>query len=78
MSANPGPDRTARSSATVLYLLAVTAIWLYTASGEPSERSSVATGEPFRRRAASSPTARAKRGWWVTWAPARQSAIASR
>ena len=77
ISAKPGPPATASSSVVVLNFVAPIAIWRYTASGEPSERKSSATGEPLRRLAASSPTARANWGCFATRAPAAHSAIAS-
>ena len=61
----------------MLNLAAPLAIAPYTASGEPSERSIDATCELPIRSAASTPTARANWGWWVTRAPACQRATAS-
>ena len=48
-SAYPGPQATQCRMVAVLNLVAVVAMRPSTASGEPSERSSVATGEPWRR-----------------------------
>jgi hypothetical protein len=75
--AKPGPASATSSLVTVLNSAAPVAIARYTFSGAPSERSMAATCELPSRPAASIPTARANSGWWVTRAPARQSAIAS-